>query len=243
MRIAFRFRWVPLIATLLLAALGIALGQWQDRRAAEKTALQARLAAGAAGAPLVLDGAAIPAGQADFRTVRASGRFIAGWPVFLNNRPYQGRPGFYLLMPFKISGSDMHVLVARGWLPRDPADPARLPAYGTPAAEVTIDGAARPHAARLMDLGTPPPLQARAIVQNADVDAVARASGLKLLPFIVEQAAPAGADDGGIVHDWPAPTVDVDKHKGYAFQWYALAAMALVFFVATGFKSGSKNKQ
>ena len=44
MRISFRFRTIPFVATVLLVALGVSLGQWQDRRAAEKTALQHKLA-------------------------------------------------------------------------------------------------------------------------------------------------------------------------------------------------------
>jgi hypothetical protein len=32
---AFRFKWVPFAATVLLVALGVSLGQWQERRAAE----------------------------------------------------------------------------------------------------------------------------------------------------------------------------------------------------------------
>jgi cytochrome oxidase assembly protein ShyY1 len=33
-----------------------------------------------------------------------------------------------------------------------------------------------------------------------------------------------------------APALNVEKHQGYAFQWYALSVMALLFFVFTGFK-------
>lgn len=239
MRIAFRFKLVPFIATALLVALGVALGQWQDRRAAEKTALEARLRAGAEGGPLVLDGAPVPAAAAEFRKVRATGEFVAGWPIYLNNRPYRNQAGFYLLMPFKISGSGMHVLVARGWLPRDPADLNKIPPYRTPAGTVTLEGVARARSGHVMQLGEAPALTPRAVVQNAGVDEVAAASGLALQPFIVEQAAPAGADDTGLVRDWPAPAVGVDKHKGYAFQWYALAAMAFLFFVVTGYKRGA----
>jgi len=32
----------------------------------------------------------------------------------------------------------------------------------------------------------------------------------------------------------------VEKHRGYAFQWYALAAMAFIFFVVTGIRRGKK---
>jgi cytochrome oxidase assembly protein ShyY1 len=41
---------------------------------------------------------------------------------------------------------------------------------------------------------------------------------------------------------WPSPSSGIDKHRGYAFQWYALAAMAILFFVITGFRSGSKQR-
>jgi surfeit locus 1 family protein len=42
------------------------------------------------------------------------------------------------------------------------------------------------------------------------------------------------------VRGWPRPSTGVEKHRGYAFQWYALAGMALVFFVVTGFRRGKK---
>ena len=48
MRISFRFRPIPFVATVLLVALGVSLGNWQERRAAEKIALQAKLSARAA---------------------------------------------------------------------------------------------------------------------------------------------------------------------------------------------------
>ena len=57
MRLRFRFRTVPFVAMLALVALGIALGNWQTRRAAEKTALQAMLAQRTQAAPLTLGAA------------------------------------------------------------------------------------------------------------------------------------------------------------------------------------------
>ena len=32
--------------------------------------------------------------------------------------------------------------------------------------------------------------------------------------------------DDGLVRDWPDPGSGVEKHLGYAFQWYALAVLA-----------------
>jgi surfeit locus 1 family protein len=135
MRLRFRFRTVPFLATLILVLLGIALGNWQTRRAAEKSALQARLEQGMAAAPLMLDGGAnrsrapgVPPRDCDGR-IRPQ---LAGVP----RQPAAGRPhaGFILLMPFKIAGADKYVLVARGWLPRNTAEHDRLPPFTTPPA-------------------------------------------------------------------------------------------------------------
>jgi surfeit locus 1 family protein len=239
MRISFRFRAIPFVATVLLVALGVALGQWQDRRAAQKIALQDKLAARGAAPPVVLGAALAAAEPLEYRRVALTGEFVRGWPLFLDNRPQQGRAGLYLLMPFRIKGSDTHVLVARGWLPRTMAEHDRLPQYDTPAGELTIAGIAKTGMGHIMQLGAPSPVRPNAILQNIEAGQFAQASGLKLQPFFIEQTGPAVAGDH-LVRDWPAPSLGVEKHQGYAFQWYALAVMALLFFVITGFRRGTK---
>jgi surfeit locus 1 family protein len=239
-RPGFRFKLIPFVATVLVVALGIQLGNWQERRAAQKIALQDKLARGNAAAPLLLDGAPIAAEAVEFRRVAVTGEFVRDWPLYLENRPYQGRAGFYLLMPFKIAGSGMHVLIERGWLPRDMAARDKLPSYATPSGTVTVEGVVRLNAGHVMQLGTAPALAPNAIVLNADPLDVAKASGMTMQPFVVEQTAAAkpSGDDAQMVRDWPAPSLGVEKHQGYAFQWYALAAMAVIFFVVNGFRRG-----
>jgi cytochrome oxidase assembly protein ShyY1 len=238
MRISFRFRPIPFVATVLLVALGVSLGQWQQRRAAEKIALQHKLVARAADAPLVIGAALVEPESLEYRHVKVSGQFVAAYPVYLNNRPQDGRAGFYLLMPLRIDGSDTHVLVARGWLPRDSADAAKLPPYATPAGSVSVEGIVKIGVGHIMQLGTPELVRPGAIVQNIEPAQFAQASGLKLQPFFIEQGAAAPTGDG-LVRNWPAPSLGVEKHQGYAFQWYALAVMALLFFVITGFRRGT----
>jgi cytochrome oxidase assembly protein ShyY1 len=239
MRLRFRFRLIPFIATVLLVALGISLGNWQERRALEKIALQARIEQRGAQPPLILGSAITPLEALEFRRVTVTGEFLPNWPVFLDNRPYQGRSGFYLLMPFKIAGSDTHVLVARGWLPADPTVHNRLSAYAVPRGQVTIEGMVTGTLGHVLQLGPAAPPKPNAILQNLVPAEYAQASGLKLQPFFVEQAGPK--EGGALVRDWPLPSTGIEKHKGYAVQWYALAAMAFLFFVITGFRSGTKH--
>ena len=238
MRFAFKLRPVALIAALIVAVIGILLGNWQQDRAAYKTALQARQLARAAEPPLELTPATAATPEMEFRRVRVHGEFVAAWPVLLANRPLGTQSGFYLAMPFKIAGANTHVLVLRGWLPRQ-AQFDKLPAFATPTGPVTVEGRIILSAGKVMELGDGPPLAPGATVQNLTPQALAQASGLRLQPFLVQQTAPATPADS-MARDWPPPEAGIDKHRGYAFQWYALAALALLFYVMTGFRRGSR---
>lgn len=246
MPISFKFRFqfhpIPFVVMLLLVALGLSLAQWQQRRADEKIARAARLEAGNLAAPLALTAAPllpVDAQAIEYRRVTVTGRFVPAWTVYLDNRPYRGQAGFHVLTPFQIDGSTMHVLVAQGWLPRNNADRTRIADYSTPTGTVTVQGVARLNAGHVMQLGTAAPLLPQAIVQNADIAQLAQASGLAFQPLLIEQTAPESAKLP--VRDWPAPDLGADKHRGYAFQWYALALMAFLFFVFTGFRRAKKS--
>lgn len=237
MPIKFEFRWIPFVAAVLAVALGVALGQWQMRRAAAKQAIELTLSARESAPPLVLGTAPITIDETEYRRVQVSGEFVRDWPVYLDNRPHQGVAGFYVLMPFRIAGSNMHLLVARGWIPRDPGNRTKLPPLTAPAGQLTLQGVARRSPGHVLQLGRAEGLQPAAIVQNVTVAEFAEASGLRMLPVLIEQTS-AVAD--GLVRDWPRPSSGIDKHLGYAFQWYALAATAFLFFLVTGFRRGTK---
>ena len=244
MRFAFRFRPIAFAAALVVAVIGILLGNWQQDRAAYKTELQARQQALVALAPLDITPSTAAGPELEFRSVRLHGEFVTDWPVFLANRPMgsgnKAQSGFYLAMPFRIAGSDTHVLVLRGWLPRPAgAEYGKLPAFATPAGPLMLKGRVVLTAGKVMDLGEGPPLAPGALVQNLTPAALAQASGLKMQPFLVQQTQAAGRRDA-LARDWPAPEAGIDKHRGYAFQWYALAALALLFYVITGFRRGSR---
>ena len=120
---SFRPRAWPLALALAACAAGIALGNWQSRRAEEKRALGARL-----------------------EQVSVHGEFVAGRTVLLDNKTRRGRVGYEVLTPLKLKDS-MHVLVNRGWIERE-----RISELRTPAGEVRIEGIALerlPHALEL----------------------------------------------------------------------------------------------
>jgi cytochrome oxidase assembly protein ShyY1 len=145
--------------------------------------------------------------------------------VYLDNRPYQDRPGFYVVMPFALSGGG-YVLVNRGWIPRNADIRTAIAPYRTPTGELTIEGIARANASRAFELGQGGSAAHQAIRQNLDVAAFASETGLALQPFVIEQTSD---DNDGLVRDWPAPTMGVERNYGYMFQWWGMAAAALGF--------------
>lgn len=237
MRLSIRFRWIPFIATLAVVAIGVSLGNWQQRRAAEKQGIEGQIAARSEMPPLAASALPRAAVPEEFRRIVVEGEFVAGWPLYLENRPQDGKAGFHLVMPMRVAGSEQAVLVLRGWFPRDVRDRARIPDIPVPQGTVRIEGRVRSGISRTLQMGEPVVPQPRAIVQNLAVGEVAAASGLPLQTFIIEQTSDTG---DGLVRDWPTPAAGIDKHRGYAFQWYALAAAALLFFLVTGLRSGSK---
>lgn len=228
---ACRRAGLVLLAAVFAAALTARLGVWQLSRAAEKEQAQAALDSRGAAAPLAQAELAAEARQAaaqHFRRITLRGRWVDGRTVFLDNRPMAGRPGFYVVTPLLIGEGGDAVLVQRGWVPRDANDRTRVPAVPAAQGMVAIEGRIAPPPSRLYELGAEGQGPIR---QNLELDAFARETGLRLRPLSVLQTDGDGTAGDGLLRQWPAPAVDVHKHYGYAFQWFALAALITGLYV------------
>jgi len=216
------------VASIMLTA---SLGNWQLRRADEKLALQTQWDSAMQAAPLPVDGAGIAAVSRNLpQRVRVHGRYLFEHEVWLDNRQMDGQAGLMLIAPLRLADGAV-VLVNRGFARRNPGDRARLPEVARPSDEVTVEGLAVAHASRVLQIGeNAPATQGRpAVWQNLDFDAFERASGLAVARWVVQQT---GGPDDGLLRNWPRLSAGVDMHRGYALQWYALAALiaALALF-------------
>ncbi len=232
-------RILPLLATAILCAIGISLGNWQTRRAEEKEAIAALMQEQLRRAPVVLSTAQEFSQLQAFQKVKLRGHFARDWPLYLDNRPLYGVAGFYVLMPFKIQGSEQAVLVARGWLQRNPVERTKIPTLLTEQGIIEIEGVVRDQLDRTMQLGKQEILKSASIVQSVPFDELRKQTGLLIVDKVLEQTSNAG---DGLIRDWPKPSAGSDKHRAYAFQWYGLALMAAIFFVVTGIRRGKNRK-
>lgn len=207
------------------------MGMWQLRRAAQKEAVISARQAMQAMAPLdvsAMGGASdSPANRQGmiYRKVTLRGQWLDGHTVYLDNRQMHGRPGFYVVTPFKLAESAAVILVQRGWVPLDPQIHDRLPALQTSTQMQQLEGVLAPWPSRMFELDGS---GAGRIRQNLDLAAYRLETGLPLLEVSVQQTAPK---DGGLLQDWPQPASGVEKHYGYAFQWFGLTALIAFLYV------------
>lgn len=243
--------WWGVVLLLAVTAATAALGFWQLDRADQKRAIQARIDAARAQPALALSPDVAGDELVAWRQAWARGTWQPGQTVFLDNRNHDGRPGFWVVTPLCLSSPDAQpepdmqvadcdraIAVLRGWVAR-PAPGQPLPELLPLPASQVVEGRLLEHLPRLYELGNLMPGDAEPaaalswddgmpLLQNLTLADYASATGLVLLDAVLEQSTDTG---DGLLREWAGPPVDVDKHLGYALQWFAFAAIA---FIALG---------
>lgn len=230
--------WIVTLATLITMGVTSALGVWQLGRASQKQALQdqiqQRSELTAWTERNVFEAADPQVGL--HRSVRLTGEWVTGVDIFLDNRQMDVRVGFFLVTPLRLAGSDRVILVQRGWVPRDFTDRSRVPQVETPGGVIRIQGRLAPAPGKLFELGD---AGSGPIRQNIDVAALSQETGLALLDVSVLQT---GDMKDGLQRNWPSITAGVQKHHGYAFQWFGLCALAGILYVWFQFLSPRRKR-
>lgn len=216
------------LAALLAIAAFSMLGHWQLGREQKKRLLLDQVAATlAAKTPLPLAAAADPARALLHDWSAGGGRFAEAPAVLLDNQQRQGRAGVRAYRVFVPDSGAPPLLVELGWMPLPPD--RRLPGVERPAGTQELAG-----------LLLPPPsagIGPRTIAEQGDgtllalaLDPDALAQRLRqpgLAPRVL-RLDPALAIGYERDLDVLPNTLPPERHRGYAFQWFALALAVLV---------------
>ena len=203
------------------------LGRWQLSRADQKEAIQSSMERQGELLPLVGQEVLLSPDPSALlqRRVLLQGEWLVDKTVFLDNRPMMGRPGLYVVTPMRLEHSQAVVLVQRGWVPRNFMDRMQVPDIRTPVGVVAIEGRIVPPPGKLYEFaGT----ETGRIRQNLDLASFSAEVRLALPGWTVQQL---GAESDGLLKQWPAASTGVEKHYGYAFQWFALSALIAILYV------------
>jgi surfeit locus 1 family protein len=221
------------------AAIGLALtaaaGNWQLGRAHQKERLQQAYDRGVADAPIHLTGTPASVDDLRLKRVEVAGEFVPKGLVLLDNKVRNGQPGYEVIMPLKVDGSSMHVLINRGWIASGP-DRSRLPSVNTPDATIRVTGMAMVPG-RFLELAKAE--DAGPVWQNLTIDRYAARTGYQVQPVVVQQQNEL---DDGLLRSWVRPDFGIAKHYGYAVQWFSFFGLILFLYIFFNVKSTRSKK-
>ena len=220
---------IPAVAAVLAVALFSWLGFWQLDRAGEKVRRLGTFDARANDAPISLHramSAGTDPGWWRYRRVDVAGGAIGERQYLLDNRTRNGVAGYHVYLPVLVAGLDRVVLVNRGWVETGPSRQRRPDVSlgdSTLAVSGIVDHPRRP--LLLGDDGYGGSSWPK-IVQRIDIDKTARDLDRPVLPFVILMDA---AQPHGFVREWrPYLGIGPERHRGYALQWFSLAATVAV---------------
>jgi surfeit locus 1 family protein len=198
--------WIVTLSALAMAALTFSLGLWQLDRAAQKERVSLE--------------------RREAQPVSLGGQWLTDQTLYVDNRQMNAKQGFFVVTPLVISKS-AYVLVERGWIARDFMDRKKLQAIQTPVGDVVIS------TRRLADPVLPAVIADNAASEHPIVQYVSLKSLQNDLPNMIYQGyvQQLGGASEGMKRDWYEPASGVEKHYGYAFQWFALCALLIGLYI------------
>ena len=228
--------WPSLVALVLLP-LFIKLGFWQlDRAHQKEQQYQQVVHRHQEPASSLNSQDMFRADKSDllWRKVSARGRY-AHEQFVLDNQVVNGEPGYFVLTPFHLAGTDKWVLVNRGWVPAGD-DRSRLPDINVPAEDMDVSGEISdvPPTGLFLE-NAPVETMSGAVyrIQRVDIDKIAGLIRHDLLPFVVELTPAA---EHGYVREWRLPGSGKERNLGYAFQWFAFAVTLVIIYLVVNLK-------
>lgn len=216
------------VVLFLMAILFTGLGQWQAQRGVTKLATEQQFKTAK---PLLLDDAI--AQQSRFAHIDVNGHYDTERHILLDNQVWRGRAGVHVFTPFH-SNSGTVILVNRGWLPLT-ADRQQMPAIPTPENETVLRGMLNTFPVPGRMLGSADKLDSTSwpqLVTYLNPADTSVALNTPLAAWIVQLADTEQAGFEG--RDWQPVFLTSNKHKAYAFQWYALAAISIILWILNG---------
>lgn len=230
---SFRPSKLATLVLFLLACLFATLGTWQEKRASEKKTIeQQHQVAGT----LSLEAAIAQDGR--FSQIEVSGHYETRRHILLDNQIWQGRAGVYVFTPFYTNEGSV-ILVNRGWLPLAP-DRKTMPEIPTPQHEIVLKGILNTLPVPGRILGAADQLKQEQwpqLVTYLNLPDISQSLDTPLEAWVIQLSN--SETDGFEGREWKPVFLSSSRHRGYAFQWFALVATCFVMWVYLGFRKTS----
>ena len=249
-----KIRVVPVMLLIFLTALCATLGRWQLDRMHAKQTITENIASRAALSEISLNEAgsgsqAVIWGDLRYRRLQVQGRPQASRQFLLDNQIRNGVAGYNILTPYLLDNGKT-VIVDRGWIAgegsRNSLPDIRING-GKEAQTITGSGYV-PYPALMWEIldqfFNKPTYSSKfwpKIVLHIDTEDFSKALSAEVLPVIV-RLDPDQPD--GYLRIWPGLRQgSVDRHLGYAVQWFALSLLFFIILAAVTVKRRKKRHE
>lgn len=210
---------IYIIAVLIL----VSLGTWQLTRGMYKAELEKKIEMSK---DRTMDLQTAPKNWNDlnYREVRLMGKPDSKGMMLLDNRIYQGRVGYEVIVPFMLQDQSAIVLLNRGWISREQANHLEddviikdmqiigqlyLPKTGLKLVDTIL---ARDQWPR--------------VIAYLDIPSLSYELEISLAPAVVVLDS---TNDYAFEKIWQPYVMSPVRHYGYAVQWWGLALVLLIF--------------
>jgi surfeit locus 1 family protein len=227
--------FIPAFLIIATLALLISLGFWQLERADEKRAIEDQIAnANANDVELITDVDLLS--EKEYYHVRLQGSYIKDKQFIYDNQIVDQISGYYVLTPFVLKGDSRAILINRGFIPwngrRDQIADIDI---GAKIAEVKVQ-ISKP--VKRMELKASEITQDfPVLVQALDVDEMSIIASLDFAN-IVGLLSPES--ENGFVRKWDPYTGSIERHIGYAIQWFLMALVLSIIGALLALKQQRK---
>ena len=209
-----------IIATLVLL---ISLGFWQLDRADEKRAIEDQIASANSGDVEFVTSVEFLKDK-EYYHVRLQGSYIGDKQFIYDNQIVDQISGYYVLTPFVLRGASKAILINRGFIPwSGRRDKLANVDIGEKLTEVKVQISIP---VKRMELEVSETIgDFPVLIQALDLDEM---STIAALDFVSVVGLLSPESENGFVRQWEPYTGSIERHIGYAIQWF-LMALVLAF--------------
>ena len=227
--------FIPAFLIIATLALLITLGFWQLDRADEKRAIEDQVAnANANIAELITDVDLLS--EKEYYHVHLQGSYIKDKQFIYDNQIVDQIPGYYVLTPFVLKGNSRAILINRGFIPwngrRDQIADIDIGADITEA-KVQISKPVKRIELKADQIKPDFPV----LIQALDMDEM---SAIASLDFASIVGLLSPESENGFVRQWEPYTGSIERHIGYAIQWFLMALVLSIIGVRLALKKQKK---
>ena len=226
---------IPAFLIIATIAFLVSLGLWQLDRADQKRTIEAAIVNANTGPiELIVNGRELL--DKEYYDVRLQGNYLSDKQFIYDNQIVDQVSGYYVLTPFILTDQLGVILVNRGFIPWN-GQRERL-------ADIAVDSVSREIKVQVsspikrMELkATDVSRQFPVLIQAIDFDVLEEVSKLKFVK-VVGLLDPSSSD--GYVRKWEPYTGSIEKHIGYAIQWFLMALVLAIIGLRIGLKRRKK---